>query len=454
RAIAPTQPKPNGGTMEKIDKEVDYFEYWHKPTVTFPTGAFAIMVGRNTVLYNGPYPIEQYPHKDLPITPTDPVSLLGIATGSVPRISQARPLQREYNAIRSKIWDNSDALGNSVIMASRSANLEVKKITNLTANIIQYDGPFKPNREPGVPISNGLFAHLATISDDIDDIFAFHTVSKGKMPKGGPRSAKGLDVLQSGDTVQMGPMLNGLQAADRRIIHQAITLGLANYKGRLLPIVGDDYQWTLHQMDTNELNGKINTIVKENSTRPLDKERSADRAFMIWQSGLLGSPDDPGVRQRTIKQMGLGNIENIMQTNSKHIQFARREYIAAEKGVQNMPPINPNASVDQIEAHLMQYVQMPGVNTFDDHLIHRQEHIEFVLDKQWEYVNTGAPQYILLLQGMIAHLEMHDAAISEATMRSMQTQSQFEAFVKGNTIPQLLIKRLAAQQEPEDKKAG
>ena len=63
-------------------------------------------------------------------------------------------------------------------------------------------------------------------------------------------------------------------------------------------------------------------IVKRGSSTPYNRETESSRAFNIWQSGLLGDPFDPQVRLYTINQMQLGNVDNILQSNAKHISFA------------------------------------------------------------------------------------------------------------------------------------
>ena len=443
--IAPPTAKPDESKLLDDDKTVMRYEYWHKPTASMPTGAYAVLVG-DKIAENQPYPIEQYPHSELPITPADPVPLTGITVGSISRISQARPLNREYNELRSSIRDNIDAMGNSVFFAQRGSKLNYKKLSNCAANIIEYDGPGKPTREMGVPIPGSTFAYMAEVKRGIDEIFSFHDPSKGIMPVGGPKSGRGLEVLQMADLSGLGPMTTALEISDQKVVYQMLSLAVANYKERLVSIVGEDCKWTLSKINEAELKGKVNVIVKRNSSLPINKTLEAQKAFEVWSSGLLGDPTDPTVRLHTIKQMELGNIDNILQSNAKQVNFARREFINAEQMTLQMPPIPQEATPDQIEQHFLANIYVPPPNSFDDHAVHISEHTEHLLDNYWKYLSTQAPQMQVLLSAMGAHIEMHKQIMSQAQQQQMQAQMLAEAFTKANTPEQILLKQTAALQ--------
>jgi hypothetical protein len=411
------------------DKIVEYYEFWHLRTRNMPHGSYAVLLGdisnlKTTVMpVDEPYPIEQYPHGELPIIGADPIALTGIMPGSVPRISQARPLQREYNEVRSRINDNIDAMGNSVILSPKDANLNFKKLDNQAGNIVEYEGMMnKPTREPGVPVPSAAFAHLELIRRDIDEIFAFHEPSKGIMPEGGPRSAIGLQTLQEADATQLSPMARALDEADERVVYQMLSLAVANYGDRMIQVVGKDNKWTLEKISAEELNGKINVIVRTGSSLPLSRTLEQEKTVFAWTQGLLGNPQDPTVRQKVLKALDLGSFEQILQDNAKHQNFAQLEFINAEKLAMQMPPMDN--ITDEI---LNQFVFVPDINSFDDHYVHQQEHSNFILDKYYEYIGSGQPQFMKLAMAMVIHNQLHAQAIQEM-MLSMAMLENPQAF--------------------------
>jgi hypothetical protein len=434
-----TPSKPEEAHLTEDDKETNIYEFWHIIDKNMPQGSFAVGLGdldKLVAVANQPYPIETYPHQELPFVGASPLSLSGITIRSPANLTIARPLQREYNKVRSEILDHCDALGAGVIFAPRGANIDYKKMDNLHGNIIEYDGAGmnKPSREPGVPLQGGVFAHLDTILKDIDEVFAFHEPSKGIMPEGGPRSAIGLQTLQEADATQLSPMIIGLDEADERVAHQMLSLALANYGERMIEIIGKDNRWTLEQINAAELNGKVNVIVRTGSSLPMNKTLEMEKTVFAWQSGLMGDPNDPEIRAKVLKAMELGSFDQVLQDNAKQENFAKMEFIQAEKLAQQMPP----------DGDLAQFVFVPPINSFDDHHVHKKEHTNWILDKYYEYIGSGQPQFQILAQAFLDHSNMHGQAIYEAQMMQIQQQMLIKGVTleqKGQTMAQIKAKK-------------
>lgn len=426
--LAPATADVKESELIEDDKLVNYYEFWHVITKTMPVGAYAVGLGDTDnllIVENGPYPKEQYPHGELPIVGYDPLALDGISVGAVSQISQARPLQRHFNQMLSLIGDNIDAMGNSVIITTRDANIDFKKVTNFPGNIIEVDGPYTSGvkREPGVPIPGAFFAYLDTLAQGIDEIFAFHEPSKGIMPEGGPRSAIGLQTLQEADAKQLSPIVRSMDKSDERAAYQMLSLALANYNERNIQIIGKDNEWVLYKINPQELNGKISVIVRTGSSLPLSKTLMEQKAFMMWQAGLLGNPMDPSVRLEVLKIMDLGGIDQLLQSNAKHVNHSQKEFINAEKLVQQIPPIGPEVSADEVKALYSQYIFVPPPKSIDDHYTHIQEHTNFLLDKYYEYIGTGLPHFLILAQAMNDHVNLHQQIIYQQQIMQMALQS-------------------------------
>lgn len=454
--VHPPSPKNETDKLVDEDKEVDYYEYWHKPSASLPQGAFSVMIGE-TIVMNVPFPIDEYPHNDLPIVPCVPIELSGIQAGSISRISQARPMQREYNKLRSLIMDNLDAMGNSVMMVPRTTQVEFKKVTNQPGNIIEYEGPLKPTREAGVPIPGALFGYIHEVKSGIEEIFAFHEPSKGQMPVGGPKSARGLEALQMADFTQLGPIIEALEESDQRVVHQMLTLAITNYSDKIVNIVGEDQQWTLQRLDKSQLQGKINVIIRRGSSTPYNREMEAQRAFQVWQSGLMGDPMDSNVRLHTLKQMDLGNIENILQVNAKDTNWAMREFLSSEQLLKKMPPISKGMSPEDISRLQETHIFLMPPNSFDNHQVHIHEHRMFIMDNYHKYMQLGSisdgdSSWMILMQAMIMHTNMHHQIVAENQANAMLQEATLEAFKKGKLPDQILMNKLNLDKGKEDSK--
>ena len=431
------------------DKKIDYYEYWAKPTKSAPAGVLAIMLD-NQVVVHGPYPKEEYPHGELPFIPAAPMSLNQAISGAISRISQARPLQREYNRLRSQIAENVDVMGNAVIMAPRTAKLRYKTLDNGAGNIIEYDGPVgKPTREPGVPMNSQVFVYLNETKMAIDNIFAFHEPSRGVAPRN-VDSGKGLEALQSADIYHLGPIVSEFERADERVVFQMLTLATANYpNGKMLNVVGSDYEWTLYEIDKNQLLGKFNVIIKPNSTMPVDKDREALLTFQMWQTGLLGDPNDPELRVWTLEQMNTGNADALLQKHSKQKNFARKEFAVAYDNLKKVN-IPEGISSEQLAGMINQYLFIPHVNPFDDHMIHISDHNEYLVDNYWKFRATGNELYFELLDRMGKHLQEHQMIVAEAQRRQHEQQLLDQMLIKGKTPEQIVLSQIGNMQKKEE----
>jgi len=382
------------------------------PTATI--GVFSVMAGleNGVVLQNEPYPIEQYPHGEVPFTAYDMMVPDKSVTGTASRISQARPLQRELNFIRTLILENTAALGNGVIYAPRDANLNFARIDNGTGLIIEYDGGYRPQREQGQPVAGQLFLYVATIVQDINDIFSFPDVSQGKRPMGGPKSGVGIALLQEKADTQHSPTINEMDRADERAMNQLLSIAFANYGKRTFNIVGKDNEWALFEFDPSSYTTKLNVVVRTGSSLPISKALERDMTLGLLREGLLGNPQDPTVKKKVLEHLDIGGLDRILKEKNKDVNFAKKEFQVPVQQYQQM--------VKQAGAPsegILKQIYLPAVNPFDDHEVHIVEHKNDLLDKFFEYLGTGDPGMIMIAQAMQAHWMQHSQILTEQQLR-------------------------------------
>jgi hypothetical protein len=432
------------------DKYIDYYEYWQKPTKTMPTGAYAIMLG-DQLVYHTPYPADQYPHGELPFVHAAPISVGDATFGGISRISQARPLQREYNRLRSQVAENMDIMGNSVMFAPREAKLSYKTLSNGAGNYIEYDGRQPPSRDPGSPMNSQIFAYMTETRGLIESIFAFHEPTRGIAPRN-IDSGTGIAILQNADIEQLGPMVEGFEIADERVVMQAISVGLSNYEnGRMINIVGTDYEWTTFTLDQEQMRGKCNVVVRQRSSLPKDKESEAVTAVTIWQTGLFGDPGSPDIKEWVLNQMHLGGTEHLLQKNSKQRNFAHKEFISVENNLKNIKPSTEGMTDDEIAAELERILFVPVINPFDDDMVHLMVHNEWMMDNYWTYAGDPNPIKRKALEFLMMHITMHDQRVMQRQQAAMNQELYSEMLKKGKTPDQIVLSKMNFEQKETKK---
>ena len=428
--------KPDIAKIADDDKLVNVFEFWHKRSETMPQGMFAFMAG-GVVLVNEPYPIKTYPHGELPMIPYAPLSFDKNIVGTASRISKARPLQRELNTIRTIILENTVSLGSGLWLIPREAKIDFKRIDNGPAVYVEYEGRWKPERQSGVSVSNGLFTHLVVIQDDINEVFAFHSASKGKQPKGGPRSGIGIALLQEKDLTQNAPIIREFEKKDEMAMNQMLILAFANYNERILPIVGSDNDWTQFRFNPEEMGGKVNVVVESGSSLPLTKAVQIDTTLQMLQFGLL-NPGDPEERRKIFQVLDIGGIEHILKDSVKDINFAKKEFLVAEasyfkaggpKIIQQLiaeldlqldgkSEGEFNKAMESIQSFVARIAFVPPIQIFDKHDIHIIEHRKFLVDNTFKYTGDGDPGLRILLGFMQQHYAEHNQIFQEQQIRN------------------------------------
>lgn len=409
------RPIPDSAEMSLKDRQVMVYELWQVRDSNYPLGVFAVMAGmdQGAILQNAPYPIEQYPHGEIPFTAYDMMVPDKAVTGTASRISQARPLQDELNDIRSLIRENTATLGSGLWKIPREAKLNIKKLDNGVGLMVEYDSAYEPHREAGVPVAGQLFVYAQGIVNDINDIFSFPEVSQGKRPVGGPKSGVGIAFLQEASATQHSPIIAEMERRDEQAMGQLLSIAFANYNQRTFQIIGKDNQWTMFEFDPNSFHGKVNVHIRSGSSLPISKAIERDTTLGLLQLGLLGNPQDPTVKKRVLETIDIGGLDKILKENAKDVNFAKKEF---QVPVQQYQQMVQQAGAPSEE--ILKRIYLPSVNLFDNHEVHAVEHKNDLLDKYFEYLGSGDPGMAMIANAMLAHWAQHSQILAQQQLQN------------------------------------
>ena len=415
-------PKPKEDMLPDSERMANVYEFWHVPTPSFPAGAFSVMVGK-TVIINQPYPRNTYKHLQIPFSSFAALSIHQNVLGTSSIVSQVRPLQKELNEIRTLIKENAIMLSGGVWMVSREANMDWSRIDNGVGLQVEYDGVYKPKREMGVPIPGSLLAHVEAIIRDIDDLFAFHSASKGQHMSGMPRSGVGLEVLQEGDITQTGPVIMAIEKTEERAMRQSLALGFANYNERTFKIVGDDNQWSLLEFKPEMYTDGYDVTVQSGSSLPISRAMERNMVLQLWPTGLLGDPMDPSVRQKVLEVIDIGGMDKILKDEGKDMNFAKMEFLLPVEGYEKLLQEQGEIDWENVtEEALSGMIYLPTVNSFDNHTVHVREHKRDLVSKYFKWIQTGDPGMMVIAQAAVDHTNLHEAILQEQITRMAMLQ--------------------------------
>ena len=414
--------RPSLEEMAEDDKQIMIYELWQIRDNNFPLGIFAVMAGLDsgTVLQNEPYPIKQYPHGEVPFTAYDMMVPDKAVAGTASRISQARPLQDELNDVHSLIRENTAVLGGGLWKIPRDSKINIGRMDNGVGLLVEYDGPFEPHREAGVPVAGQLFIYAATLVNDINDIFSFPQVAQGKRPQGGPKSGVGIALLQEASQTQHSPIIREMDRKDEKAMTQLLSIAFANYKKRTLNIVGKDNQWALFEFDPTSYNTNFNVVVRSGSSMPVSQAIERELALGLLQTGLLGNPQDPSVKKHVLEVIDIGGLDTILKDNAKDVAFAKKEFqtpVMQWQQLQQQIQQSGQEITDELIDSTLKQIYLPAVNPFDNHEVHIIEHKDDLLDKFFEYLGSGDPGLSMIANAMQEHWGQHSAILAQQQLQ-------------------------------------
>jgi hypothetical protein len=99
------------------------------------------------------------------------------------------------------------------------------------------------------------------------------------------------------------------------------------------------------------------------------------------------------VKQRALEFMKIGNYTDIMNLNLLQMQAAQRENVFFENGV------------------------MPKISELDEHEIHIEEHLRYVLQMDFQLLKMKKPEYASALEW---HIKDHKQAIEEEAQENQR----------------------------------
>ena len=126
------------------------------------------------------------------------------------------------------------------------------------------------------------------------------------------------------------------------------------------------------------------------------QEAQNQRFFDMFKAGMF--TDENGrvperVKQKAIELSKMGNYTELLSLNTLHIQAAQAENAMFGQGV------------------------IPEVSQFDNHRIHYEEHLRYILQMDFKILKKRKPEYAKALE---KHALMHDMEVKREEQEKLQ----------------------------------
>ena len=376
-------------TLENAEKVITYFE---KPSKHKPNGQMIIIIGDKELVYYG-----DLPYSRIPIVQTVCIEVAGQFFGKS-TIERLIPIQRAYNGCVNRIHEyiKHIAIG-SYLAEEGSIDIDVYEQEGQAPGACLV---YKQGSNPPVPIPNGqlpaeVMQERYNLKQDMEYAAGVSQMMVYGSTPTGVTSGTAIDSLKESDNTRLSLTGDNLRNSIQKLAimwleiykKYATTPRIVNYVG--INNIGKAISWT--RDDINSYDVEYTT---ENELL-MSEDVQQQRFFDAYNMGLFTDKNGmipTRVKQKAKEYMKCGNYSDIMTIDELQIQTAQRENSFFEEGV------------------------MPKVSEFDEHEIHIEEHLRYILQMDFHILKMRKPEYAEALEN---HLREHKQIVAQMEQQAM-----------------------------------
>lgn len=381
-------------TAENAEKVITYFE---RPSKHRPCGLMIIIVGSEHIAYYG-----DLPYSKIPLIQTVCHEVAGQFFGKS-TIQDLIPLQRTYNGCINSIHEYIKrlSLGN-LLVEEGSIDIEEYEQHGLEPGAFLV---YKNGTNPPVPVQNGalpteIMQERYNLKSDMEYVAG---VSQLMVTGNAPQtnmSGTAISNLMEIDNTRLSLTGDHIRNSIRKLAilwleiykKYATTYRIVNYVGS--NNIGKAIVWSAEDINSYDVE-----YTTENELQ-MSEDMQKQRFFEAYNLGLFTDSDGripERVKLMALEFMKIGSYSDIMNLHSLQIQAAQRENVFFENGV------------------------VPEVSEFDEHEIHIEEHLRYILQMNFQILKHKKPDYAAALEN---HLREHKQIAELEKQKNMMAQMQ------------------------------
>ncbi|MBO5395180.1 MAG: hypothetical protein J6A28_04720 [Clostridia bacterium] len=352
------------GQCTKNDSAI-VIERYERESEAYPFGRLTIVAG-DSLIYDGelPFAVGTDGKRDFPFIKqtsiVEPGSFWGTSV-----IERLVPVQRAYNAVKNRKHEFINRLSMGVLSVEDGSvdldNLEEEGLC--PGKVLVYrQGAIEPKYLQGENLPNGIDQEEEFLLDEfskisgVSDLLSASTISSSM-------SGAALELMIGQDETRLNASVESIKVATKMIASKILKL----YKQyaivpRLERIVGEKGEIEMFYFTSSDISS--DDIIIENQTDDLQSLSSRRELILkLLDKGVLNEEDgtlSKKMKSKILEMLGMGVWENAQDTNELHIKKAGGENLKMFGG------------------------QEVKVSEIDNHELHVNEHIAFMLGEDFE----------------------------------------------------------------------
>lgn len=388
-------------TVKNSEKVITYFE---KPSKHCPNGKMAIIVGKEHLIYYG-----DLPYDEIPIVQVMCKEAAGLFFGrSV--IEELIPLQRAYNGCVNRIHEYIKRIAiQSYLVEEGSIDVDEYEENGVAPGEMMT---YKQGYKPPAPMQNGqlpkeVMDERHNLVRDMEYTAGVSQLMVTGATPSGVKSGTAIESLREIDNTRLSLTGDHIRTGVKNLARvwlmiykrYANTRRAINYIG--MNDIASAIMWSGEDIKSYDIE-----YTAENELI-LSEDIQKQRFFEAYNLGLFADADGnipERVKYKAREFMKIGNYSELMSLDTLQTQTAQRENVFFENG------------------------SFPNVSEFDDHVIHIDEHMRYVLQMKFQVLKNKKPEYAALFESHIGH---HKRVVQAEQQRAME----FNNLLNNQNIP-------------------
>ena len=368
-------------------------EYWERPSKEYPEGRLIITAGKKLLHYGAlPYPVGPSDTRGLPFVKANCIERPGIFWGKAV-VERAIPVQRRYNAIKNRKAEflNRAAIGSWFVergsidmdefeegIGSPGYIAEIKKNS-------QWPQPAQPGHLP-----QEFKEEEEALLNEFNTLIGVSDISKQSTAPPGVKSGVAISLALEQDDIRLSIVAGNIE----NMLVECGRHWLRMYRhfvssARMLREIGRNNVIELIDFTGSDIRSD-DVVVEAFSAMAESPAQRRQMVFDLIGAGLLIDPEtgqiDRETRSKIFDMIEMGNWESADSETELHISRADRENLAILEGGD------------------------PEVASYDDHIVHINNHNKFRLSADYERMMAQNP---MLEQVFQKHVDQHLMQIAD-----------------------------------------
>ena len=375
-------------------------ERYERPSDKFPKGRVITVAGDKLLKTDDlPYFNGTDGERDLPFVKQESVRLPGRFFG-ISIIERLIPLQKAYNAVKNRKHEFMNRISMGVITVEDGSvdtdNLSEEGLQ--PGKVIVYRQGFNPPKEMttgSVPID--FTYEEERLTNEFISVSGVSEISRNSGIPSNVSSGTALQILVEQDETRLASTAENVRKAIKEVAKKVIRLFKQfATQTRIMKIAGGDKKAEVFYFNASDLTSDDVVFDTENelTSTPAQKKSAV---MELLQTGLLSGADgtmDRRTKTKVLEILGYGSLSNAQDITELHIAKADEENLAFGK-----------KTVD--------------VDEFDDHDVHIEQHVRFLLSNDFSDGKNAAVK-----AAAVEHLRKHKAALAAESVAASAEQTQ------------------------------